>query len=74
MTFTRVKMQWVKMDAVRLVTEGLPTGKEHRMPEQYFDDVLEGSRIVAEQCAKDIVGHMPCIMKQTRLCNIMLVI
>ena len=55
MVFARVKMQWVKMDAVKLVTEGPPAGKEHRTPKLYFDNVLEGSRIVAEQCAKDII-------------------
>ena len=43
------------MDAVKLVTEGPPARKEHRMPEWYFDDVLEGSRIVERQCSKDII-------------------
>ena len=55
MAFTRVKVQWAKMNAVKLATEGPPTGKEHRTLERYFDDVLEGSRTVAEQCAKDII-------------------
>ena len=55
MAFARVKMHWVKMDAVKLVTEGPPAGKEHHTPELYFDNVLEGSRIVAEQCAKDVI-------------------
>ena len=55
MAFARVKVQWAKMNAVKLATEGLPEGKEHRKPERYFDDVLEGSRIVAEQCDKDII-------------------
>ena len=43
------------MDAVKLVTEGPPKGKEHRTPERYFEEVLAGSRIVATQCAKDIM-------------------
>ena len=43
------------MDAVKLATEGLPVGKEHRTLERYFDDVLEGSRIVEGQCLKDII-------------------
>ena len=55
MAFARVKVWWAKMDTVKLVTEGPPEGKEHRTPEQYFEDVLEGSRIVATQCAKDII-------------------
>ena len=43
------------MNAVKLATEGSPAGKGYRTPEQYFDDVLEGSRIVAAQCAKDVI-------------------
>ena len=33
MAFARVKVWWAKMDAVKLVTEGPPEGKEHRTPE-----------------------------------------
>ena len=55
MAFARVKVQWAKMNAAKLATEGLPAGKEHRTPERYFDDVLEGSRIVEGQCSKDII-------------------
>ena len=43
------------MDAKKLMTEGPPEVKEHRRPELYFDGVLEGSRLVAEQCAKDVI-------------------
>ena len=55
MAFARVKMQWAKMNAVTLATEGPPAGKEHRMPERYFKDVLKGSRIAEGQCGKDII-------------------
>ena len=55
MAFARVKVWWAKMDAVKLVTEGAPEGKEHRTPKLYFDNVLEGSRIVVEQCTKDVI-------------------
>ena len=55
MAFARVKVQWAKMNAVKLATEGPPAGNEHRTPERYFEDVLEGSRIVAMQCAQDII-------------------
>ena len=55
MAFACVKVKWAKMDAVKLVTEGPPAGKEHRTPERYFDDVLEGSRILADECAKDVI-------------------
>ena len=55
MAFARVKVQWAKMNATKLATEGPPAGKEHRAPERYFDDVLEGSRIVEGQCSKGII-------------------
>lgn len=54
MAFTRCKMWWAKMDAVE-VANGPAEGKEHRTPERYFADVLEGSRLVAAQCGQDII-------------------
>ena len=55
MAFARVKVWWAKMDVVKLTTRGPLEGKEHRTPERYFEDVLEGPRIVATQCAQDII-------------------
>ena len=55
MAFARAKVHWAKMDAEKLMTEGPPKGKEHRHPEKYYDTVLKGSRLVAEQCAKDAI-------------------
>ena len=54
MAFARCEMWWAKMDAVE-VARGPPEGKEHRTPERYFADVLEGSRLAAAQCGQDIV-------------------
>ena len=62
MAFARAKVHWAKMDAKKLMTEGPPEGKEHCRHELYFDSVLEGSRIVAEQCAKDIIFRMNTLM------------
>ena len=31
--FARAKVHWAKMDAVKLVKEGPPQGKEHRHPQ-----------------------------------------
>ena len=53
--FARTKVHWAKMDAEKLVTEGPPKGKEHRRPENYYDSVLKGARLVAEECAKDVI-------------------
>ena len=55
MAFARVKMHWEKLDAKKMMIEGPPEGKEHHRPELYFDGILEGSRLVAEQCSKDII-------------------
>ena len=43
------------MDAEKLVMEGPPKGKEHHHPEQYYDNVLKGAHLVAEECAKDVI-------------------
>ena len=55
MAFARIKVQWVKMKATKIATTGSPKGKEHRRPERYSDEVLEGARIVEGQCSKDII-------------------
>ena len=55
MAFACVKTHWAKLDAKKLMTEGPPEGKEHRRPEHYFDGVLEGSRLAAKKCSKDII-------------------
>ena len=55
MAFARVKVQWAKMNAVKLATVGPPAGKEHRTPERCFEDVLKGSRIVEGKYSKDII-------------------
>ena len=31
------------------------TGKDHDMPEHYFEDVLEGACLIEGQCSKDIM-------------------
>ena len=43
------------MDAVKLTTRGPQEGKEHRHPEKYYESVLKGARLVAEECAKDVI-------------------
>ena len=55
MAFARAKVHWGKLDVENLMTEGPPEGKEHRKSELYYDGVLKGARLVAEQCTKDIV-------------------
>ena len=55
MAFARAKVHWGKMDVEELMTEGPPEGKEHRKPELYYESVLKGSCLTAEQCTKDIM-------------------
>ena len=55
MAFARAKVHWGKMDAKNLMTEGPPEGKEHRKPELYYESVLKGSYLAAEQCTKDVI-------------------
>ena len=50
--FARAKVHWAKMDAVKLVMEGLPQGKEHRHPEMYYEGVLKGAHLVADECER----------------------
>ena len=52
--FARAKVHWVKLDAVKLVKEGPPEGKEHRCPENYYESVLKSSHLVADECVKDV--------------------
>ena len=40
------------MDSEKLVKEEPPEGKEHRRPEKYYESVLKGARLVAEECSK----------------------
>ena len=53
--FARAKMQWDKLDAEKLVKDGLPEGKAHCYPEKYYDGVMKGARLVANECTKDII-------------------
>ena len=53
--FARAEVHWAKMDAEKLVKEGPPEGKEHRHPEMYYESVLKGSRLVADECARDVI-------------------
>ena len=43
------------MDAEKLVKDGPPQGKEHRHPEMYYEGVLKGVRLVADECSKDVI-------------------
>ena len=51
-TFARAKVHWCKLDAEKLVKEGPLEGKAHRCPKKYYDGVMKGARLVADECPK----------------------
>ena len=53
--FARVKTQWVKLDTVKLIKEGPPEGKEHRHPEMYYEGVLSGAHLIADECSQNVI-------------------
>ena len=55
MAFARVKTYWAKMKATDVAAKSPPEGKDHHTPEHYFEDVLEGARLIEGQCSKDMI-------------------
>ena len=53
--FARAKVHWGKLDAEKLMKDGPPEGKAHRCPEEYYDGVMKGARLVADECTKDTI-------------------
>ena len=51
----RAKVHWGKLDAEKLVKDGPPEGKEHRRPEMYYEGVLKGALLVADECTMDVI-------------------
>ena len=48
-------MHWAKLDAEKPVKDGPLEGKEHRYPEKYYDGVMEGARLVENECPNNII-------------------
>ena len=53
--FAHAKVHWCKLDAEKLVKDGPPEGKAHRYPEKYYDGVMKGARLVADEWTKDTI-------------------
>ena len=51
MALARVKTYWAKMEATAVATRGPPGGQDS--PEHYFEEVLEGARLIEAQCSKN---------------------
>ena len=46
---------WAKMKATDVAARSPPKGKDHHAPEHYFEDVLEGARLIEGLCSKDMI-------------------
>ena len=51
MALVHVKTYWAKMEATDIATRGPPRGQDS--PEHYFEEVLEGARLIEAQCSKN---------------------
>ena len=51
----RAKVHWGKLDAEKLVKDGPPSGKEHLKAEMYYEGVLKGARLVADECSMNVI-------------------
>ena len=53
MALARVKTYWAEMDATVVASRGSDKG---RLPaEHYFEEVLQGARLIGSQCSKDVM-------------------
>ena len=53
MAFARVKAYWAEMDATTVAARDSAIGR--MAAEQYFEEVLEGARLIETQCSKNIM-------------------
>ena len=53
MALARVKTYWAEMDATDVASWG---SDESRLPtEHYFEEVLQGARLIESQCSKNVM-------------------
>ena len=55
MAFAHIKTYWAKMKATDIAAKSPPGGKDNHTPKHYFEDVLEGARLIEGQCSKGIM-------------------
>ena len=53
MALAHVKTYWVEMEATTVATQGSAVGRV--AAEHYFEEVLEGARLIEAQCSKNII-------------------
>jgi hypothetical protein len=55
LAFAKTMVHWLKINPMDMATGPPPKGKEHRCPEQYFAQVMNGARAIEVQCSKDVM-------------------
>ena len=53
MALARVKTYWAEMEATTIATQGSAVGRV--AAEHYFEEVLEGARLIESHCSKNIM-------------------
>ena len=53
MALARVKTYWARMEAIAIATRSAADGQDPA--EHYFQEVLEGARLIEAQCPKSIM-------------------
>ena len=53
MALSRVKTYWAEMEATAIATQNPTVGQVSA--EHYFEEVLEGARLIEAQCSKSIM-------------------
>ena len=53
MALARIKTYWAEMEATAIATQSLAVGQVSA--EHYFEEVLEGARLIEAQCSKSII-------------------
>ena len=53
MALARVKTYWAEMEATTIATQSSAIGRV--AAEHYFEEVLEGARLIEAQCSKNIM-------------------
>ena len=53
MALARVKTYWAEMEATAIATQSPVVGQASA--EHYFEEVLEGARLIEAQCSKSIM-------------------
>ena len=55
LAFAKTMVHWPKINPVDMAIGPPSKGKEHRRPEQYFAQVMNGARAIEGQCSKDVM-------------------